>query len=97
MRWWPWRDNKTSALQARGSWIKLGVRYFFVALFTRNTLSNLFLSFKRLNCTISNKEIKGYYPKMCSVSLRWMRRAETRCVAKHKCSTNVRKRKSLRL
>ncbi|OXU19672.1 hypothetical protein TSAR_016634 [Trichomalopsis sarcophagae] len=37
MRWRPWRDDRASALQARGSRFKPGVRHFFVALFTRNT------------------------------------------------------------
>ncbi|OXU18334.1 hypothetical protein TSAR_015058 [Trichomalopsis sarcophagae] len=37
MRWQPWRDDRVSALQARGSPFKPGVRHFFVALFTHNT------------------------------------------------------------
>ncbi|OXU30276.1 hypothetical protein TSAR_003411 [Trichomalopsis sarcophagae] len=38
MRWRPWRDDKVSALQARGSRFKPGVRgHLFVALFTRNS------------------------------------------------------------
>ncbi|OXU17492.1 hypothetical protein TSAR_000974 [Trichomalopsis sarcophagae] len=37
MRWRPWRDDRVSAVQARGSRFKPGVRHVFVALFTRNT------------------------------------------------------------
>ncbi|OXU19017.1 hypothetical protein TSAR_004012 [Trichomalopsis sarcophagae] len=36
MRWRPWRDDRVSALQARGSRFKPGVCHFFVALFIRN-------------------------------------------------------------
>ncbi|OXU17678.1 hypothetical protein TSAR_014211 [Trichomalopsis sarcophagae] len=37
MRWRPWRDDTTSALQTRGSRFKTGFHDFFVALFTFNT------------------------------------------------------------
>ncbi|OXU26643.1 hypothetical protein TSAR_006237 [Trichomalopsis sarcophagae] len=39
MRWRPWRDDRASALQARESRFKPGVRHFFVALFTRNKIT----------------------------------------------------------
>ncbi|OXU27545.1 hypothetical protein TSAR_004424 [Trichomalopsis sarcophagae] len=33
MRWRPWRDDRASVLQTRGSRFKPGVCHFFVALF----------------------------------------------------------------
>ncbi|OXU28712.1 hypothetical protein TSAR_010952 [Trichomalopsis sarcophagae] len=50
MRWQPWRDDRVSALQARGSRFKPGVRHFFVALFTRYTIL-LKLRFHKFMCT----------------------------------------------
>ncbi|OXU31016.1 hypothetical protein TSAR_014193 [Trichomalopsis sarcophagae] len=40
MRWRPWRDDRAPALQSRGSGFKPGVRHFFVALFTRNSIKH---------------------------------------------------------
>ncbi|OXU21840.1 hypothetical protein TSAR_002656 [Trichomalopsis sarcophagae] len=42
MRWRPWRDDRVSAFQARGSRFKPGVRHFFVALFTCNSMHIIF-------------------------------------------------------